>query len=581
MRNNSVFSNFIKTGDFRQSNIDKILEYYDLNDKQLVRKTFKFLNAEIGDIQDNDFFETMISNGVDFLCLLCNGIDFNEEEVIINRKRIKKTREALLANANKFHNDKFLESANKFDEIILDKNINLEDLKKILIKLIDKKEDINIIKRLLNTNKGVLILDGNTLFEYVFELTLTSLKDNTAHIYYYISLLKIFYTSNINRMQYVTRLNAISDDTNQFANEIYLIIFGIKRGLKPEEILQKYGIITKFSTPFILTPNTNYYDEQIITIDGEKTKLRDDAISVRKDGNNYVVGIHIADASYIVKPFSNEDLVAQNNYKCIYMPDGSVRLLSPILEQTLTLDERKPKSVISMYIIIDNNGNIIDYYITENVINVSNNLSYNQSNELFNHFDDSTSDILIKLYEVACLLESNNPNKKTYWYKKDNSSLEKKMVNSKSDKIIAELMVLYNRLIATIMCNESLPYVYRIQDPSYIQSLIKKMNIEVDDSTQKTIDEIYMDSKYSTQPRYHNGLHIPIYSHSTDSLRRYPDMYNLYLLHTFYFKDMKMEFDYEEFENLVSYFNQRNVELSLMESEYERALKLQRVKNQS
>ena len=90
-----------------------------------------------------------------------------------------------------------------------------------------------------------------------------------------------------------------------------------------------------------------------------------------------------------------------------------------------------------------------------------------------------------------------------------------------------------------------------------------------------------MDSKYCTYPRYHNGLQVPIYTHSSDTLRRYPDMYNLYLLHTFYFKNMNMNFDQQEFENLVSYFNQRNVELDLMESEYERALKLRRVKSQS
>jgi exoribonuclease R len=263
------------------------------------------------------------------------------------------------------------------------------------------------------------------------------------------------------------------------------------------------------------------------------------------------------------------------------MADGSVRLLSQDLEHHFTLDQDQLKNVISMYVTIDNTGNIVDYYITENVIKVSRNLSYNKSNQLFQTYEEYTSPILRDLYDVACLLESHNPNKKTYWYKKDNSSLDKKISQSKSDKIIAEFMVLYNRLVARLMCNESLPYVYRIQDPSYIQSLIKKMNIEIDDSTKKTIDEIYMDSKYSIQPRYHNGLHIPIYSHSTDTLRRYPDMYNLYLLHSFYFKDLPMEFDLDKFEDLIAYFNQRNVELSLMESEYERALKLKRVKNQS
>ncbi len=586
MRDNRAFTKFIINGDFSEKKITKIMNYYNITDKQLVRKTFKYLNSEIGIIQDEKFFEIIIQNTVNLLYLICNNIEFNEEEVLINRKRIKKSREALLANANKFKNPIFLASANKLDEIILDKNINLDDLKELLIKLIDKKEDINIIKKLLNTNKGVLLLDKNTLFDYTFNLALNSIKENNYDIYYYISLLKIFYTSNINKEDFLNRLNAVSDDKNEYANEIYMIIFGVKRGLTPSEILRKYKIITDFSTPYILTPNDSYYDEFIITIDGDRTKLRDDAISVKKDGNNYIVGIHISDPATIIKPDSREDLIAQNNYKCIYMPNGGIRLLSSELENKLTLDENKYRNVVSMYVSIDNNGNILDYYIMENVIKVSCNLSYNEGNELFYNYNGCLSNTLKNLYEVCLLLEKKNPVKKVYWQKKDKNSKNNKKENdkdnkkdkekeiSKSDLIVAESMVLYGKLIATITSELALPYVYRIQDPSYIQSLIIKMGINIDDSTQKIIDDIYMDSKYSTTPRYHNGLHLPIYSHSTDTLRRYPDMYNLYLLHTFYFKDMTMNFNSDEFENLVSYFNQRNVELSLMKYEYERALKL-------
>ena len=579
MNNNDTFSKFIKSGDYSPQNIEDIQEYYNVSDKQLVRKAFKYLNSEIGIIQDNSFFEAAITNVVNFLYLICSKIEFDEEEVIINRKRIKKSREALLANANKFKNAVFMEAANKLDEIILDKNINLEDLKKLLVKLIEKKEDINIIKKLLNTNKGVLILDENTLFNYVFNLSLEAIKDNNSDIYYYISLLKIFYSSNINKIEYIKRLNSVSDDKNDFANEIYMIILGVKRGLQPEEILSKYGIITDFSTPNIINNDEKYFDERIITIDGEKTKLRDDALSIKKDGSNYIVGIHIADPTSLIKPNSPEDIIARNNFKCIYMPGGGVRLISNKLENELTLDENKTRNTISMYVVIDSNGNILDYYIIDNIIKITSNLSYNQSNNLFHDYDKCLSNSLKMLYEVACLLEKENPSKKSYWYKKDTSSIDSKFFESKSDKIIAELMVLYNRLISSIMCSESNPYVYRIQDPSYIQSLVKKMNIEIDDSTRKTIEDIYMDSKYSPYPRYHNGLHVQIYSHSTDTLRRYPDLYNLYLLHAFYFKDLKIDYNHDKFEDLVSYFNQRNVELSLMESEYERALKLRKIKN--
>ncbi len=37
-----------------------------------------------------------------------------------------------------------------------------------------------------------------------------------------------------------------------------------------------------------------------------------------------------------------------------------------------------------------------------------------------------------------------------------------------------------------------------------------------------------------------------------------------------------MEFDEKEFKKLVNYFNQRNVELELMQAEYRRALELKK-----
>ena len=206
-----------------------------------------------------------------------------------------------------------------------------------------------------------------------------------------------------------------------------------------------------------------------------------------------------------------------------------------------------------------------------------NNLSYNECDSLIDdRYKNEISHDLNNLYHLASALENKNKKKKEYWYKKETDSIDKQIKFHKSDKIISELMVLYGNIIAKIACENSIPYTYRTQDNSYLDNLIKKLNIKLDETTKKTINNIYLTSKYSSIPLFHHGLNLPIYSHSSDPLRRYPDLYNQYLLHLFYFKDKDFDFDYNEHLDLINYFNERSTELSLFKGEYIRALKLEK-----
>ena len=244
------------------------------------------------------------------------------------------------------------------------------------------------------------------------------------------------------------------------------------------------------------------------------------------------------------------------------------------MNSSLSLDKGKHRNVLSMYVVFSESGEIEDYIIKKDVIKVNENLSYDSSDTLLNEYKNELSNKLSQLFTVACVLEQRYPKKKEYWDKKDASSIDKEVIPHRSDKIVNELMVLYNHLIARFMCEHNYPYIYRVQSNSYLEDMIKKMDIKLDENSERIVKSIYLKSYYSTYPMYHDGLKLDMYSQSSSPLRRYPDMYNQFLVHYFHFNDNQMIFDYDEYQNLVKYFNQRNVEVGLMRSEYSRAKKL-------
>ena len=51
-------------------------------------------------------------------------------------------------------------------------------------------------------------------------------------------------------------------------------------------------------------------------------------------------------------------------------------------------------------------------------------------------------------------------------------------------------------------------------------------------------------------------------------------LYNEFLIHHFLFQDKFFDYDEDKFKKIIEYCNQRSADLSLMKSEYNRALKL-------
>ena len=567
--------NFILYGNFTNEAIDLYLEDTGCSKRLMLKDVYRALLTDLNTFKNDDYHTTIIKNGVDLFCLLCDTINFTREEVDVNRKRIKKLREPILIILKDNSNSTLLDSANQLDEIVLDKNIDADALAKLIITLIDKKEDVDIIKKFLNINKETLMTKNNELFDYVFFKAIRALETESRDIYYYITLLKLLYSSKIDKDKYLRFLHNSTSKNNLFSYEIYLIINGVKRGLSTDEILEKYGIITNIPNGPIIKVKGLARDENIITIDGTKTFLRDDGLSIRKDGNKYIVGIYVADAARSIPKNSDLDLNARNNYKCLYWKGSRTRMFPSKVENALSLNEGKQRGVITLYVVLNDSGEILDYYIENNNIVVSQNLTYMQTEDILEHlYTNGFERRINELFTIAKALECKNQNKEAYWQKKERSKKLEKYQKLKSDVIVREFMSLYNFLTSKIAKDEGIPFYYRIQDDEYISGIVEGMGMYVDDYTRKILDNVYLESVYSTVPSKHAGLGYPYYGHSSDPLRRYPDFQNQYLFHQFLFKDMECDFDEYEFEEMAKYFNQRSIELSLLKGEFERETRL-------
>ena len=239
-----------------------------------------------------------------------------------------------------------------------------------------------------------------------------------------------------------------SIERNKFTNEIYYILNGIKRPFDTEEILEKYDILNDLANHKIISPYNKTTNNKIFTIDRTKTYLRDDAISINKDGSNYIVSIYVADTGGEIKYDSITDNNAKNNFKCIYLPRKRTSMLSLDIENKLSLNKSKLRRVISLDVIINDSGDILDYNLSKNEIVVRDNLSYSEGDRIINGLNQNEYyKSLNQLYLICKAFQYKNKNKAEYWEKKEKANVENKLREFKSDVIITELMVLYKNKI--------------------------------------------------------------------------------------------------------------------------------------
>jgi ribonuclease R len=123
--------------------------------------------------------------------------------------------------------------------------------------------------------------------------------------------------------------------------------------------------------------------ETIITIDPYDAKDFDDAVSLKKDGDIYRLGVHIADVAHYVRTGSQIDAEARERGTSVYLPGEAIPMLPEKLSNGVcSLREGEDKMTFSVFMEIDGRGEVVSYDIKESVIRNAKRFTYEEVEDI-------------------------------------------------------------------------------------------------------------------------------------------------------------------------------------------------------
>ena len=311
-------------------------------------------------------------------------------------------------------------------------------------------------------------------------------------------------------------------------------------------------------------------DKEIFTIDGADTKDIDDAISLSKNGDNYLLGVHIADVSTYVRENTPLDKEASKRGTSVYLIDTVIPMLPKELSNGIcSLNPNVDRYALSIDMEIDKEGNVINKKIYKSVICSKMQMTYDnvykvvEENEVPVGYEKFKNTLLL-MKELALILINKRkskgaidfeiPEAKILLDENDKVIEIKPRENTIANRIIEQFMVLANECIAEFFHSKEIPFIYRIHEtpdedkieklkiflnninyvvdfaeevtPKDLQRVVEKYKGKEEEKVvSTTILRTMRLAKYSNENIGHFGLALKDYCHFTSPIRRYPDLF--------------------------------------------------------
>ena len=310
---------------------------------------------------------------------------------------------------------------------------------------------------------------------------------------------------------------------------------------------------------------------KMVTIDGEDAKDLDDAVSLTKEGENYQLGVHIADVTNYVQERSALDREALNRGTSVYLVDRVIPMLPHKLSNGIcSLNAGEDRLALSCIMTVNPKGEVIDHVIAETVVRVDERMSYTSVAKILEDRDAEERkkyEEFVPMFEQMAELSHILRTRRKHRGSIDFDFPETKMIldengrpieirpyeRNVATKLIEDFMLLANETVAEEYFWRELPFLYRTHEapdeekmkklstfinnfgyhihmgnevrPMEVQKLLGKVEGTPEEALISRLALRSMkQAKYTPENTGHFGLAAKYYTHFTSPIRRYPDL---------------------------------------------------------
>ncbi len=283
------------------------------------------------------------------------------------------------------------------------------------------------------------------------------------------------------------------------------------------------------------TGRIDYTHLRPMTIDGATTLDFDDALTVEKNDNGFLVGVHISDVAHYVRPGDPLFQEAMQRGTSIYFPEGQIPMLPRHLSQGIcSLIQNETRAAFSFMIQLSEEGEVKRVRIKPSIIKVARRLTYEEADKIIDTDDELRHLNMLKkklrqrrLDNGALLLPFPDVNIFIDLGGKVHITLGR--TDTPSRTLVSEMMILANSEAARYVSDRMVPGLFRSQPP------LRQRIVHGED------DDLFLNirqrkqlprGELSTAANPHSGLGVSYYTTVTSPIRRLLDLVMQHQLHS-------------------------------------------------